>query len=189
MGQIQVSNDKEALLTSIKGELKAHLSYLEFAKKAEDEGFPNIARVFKALAEAERIHMMTFGRLYFGRNLTDDDIKNLAKDITIEVHSTKENLETGLKNENYENTELYQTFADISIKSNPGAYIIFKQTANAEGIHRDIFSYLLELVKKGQDLKASEKIFLCPVCGYIVLGKKPAKCPICNEPEENFIEF
>ncbi len=180
---------KEVLFFSVKNEIKAYLLYLESAKIAEKEGFKNVAKLFRATAEAELIHAKRFFRLYSNRDMTEDDLKEIMNQINIDVGSTKENLTIAIKNEDYENKELYVNFSKKALSANNvGAFILWNQTALVEGIHRDSFKKALEYVSMGRDIPINE-IFLCPVCGYVALGNAPFKCPICDEPGKNFRKF
>jgi rubrerythrin len=159
------SNLKEAFA----GESQANRKYIAFAKKAEQEGFTNVARLFRTAAEAETIHAL--GHL----NALDA------------VKSTAENLRAAVEGETYEHTEMYPPMLDMAQKDNHKAKRMFDYAAKAEAVHAQLYKLALEAVAQGKDL-AETKFYLCPVCGHIELGNPPNTCPICGVKGEKFVQ-
>jgi rubrerythrin len=159
------SNLKEAFA----GESQANRKYLAFAKKAEQEGFGNIARLFRTAAEAETIH--AFGHL----NSLDG------------VKSTADNLRAAIEGETYEYTEMYPPMLDIAQKENHKAKRMFGFAVKAEAVHAQLYKAALEAVAQGKDL-AETKFYLCPVCGHIELGNPPDACPICGVKGDKYVQ-
>jgi len=143
------------------GESQAYQKYSAFAKKADREGFVNIAKLFKTTAEAERIH-------------AEGHLKALDK-----IAATVENLQAAISGETYEYTEMYPPMEKLAVEEGHKAKTMFRFALGAEKVHAEIYAKALEAVKKGVDLDISE-FYLCPICGYIELGKAPEKCPICG---------
>ncbi|MDR3090506.1 MAG: rubrerythrin family protein [Desulfobulbaceae bacterium] len=143
------------------GESQAYQKYSAFAKKAEKDGFANIAKLFRTTAEAERIH-------------AEGHMK--AMDI---LASTVENLQAAIGGETYEYTKMYPPMLDQAVSEGDKAKTMFKFAIAAEEVHANLYAKALEAAKKGVDLDVSE-FYLCPVCGYIELGKAPEKCPVCG---------
>jgi rubrerythrin len=150
------------------GESQANQKYRAFAKKAEKEGFANIAKLFKTTAEAERIH-------------AEGHLKALDM-----IASTAENLQAAINGETDEYTNMYPPMAEQATAEGHKAKTMFKFALDAEEVHANIYSKALEAVKKGVDLDVSD-FYLCPVCGYIELGAAPEKCPVCNALGKVFV--
>jgi rubrerythrin len=157
------------LKAAFAGESQANRKYLAFAKKAELEGFNNIARLFRTAAEAETIHAL--GHL----NALDG------------VKSTAENLRAAVDGETYEYTEMYPPMLDLALKENHKAKRMFGYAAKAEAIHARLYKLALEAVAQGKDLEET-KFYLCPVCGHIELGNPPNICPICGVKGDKYVQ-
>jgi len=158
------------LQAAFAGESQANRKYLAFAKKAASEGFPGIAHLFRATAEAETIHALMHFRVMNG------------------VKGTEENLKAAIAGEFYEYTDMYPTFlAAAEAEGNKPAIMAFKSALAVETIHHGLYSNALETFKVGKDLP-NQKIYICPVCGNTVVGEAPDKCPICNAPKDKWFE-
>ncbi|MCK4269018.1 MAG: rubrerythrin family protein [Methanogenium sp.] len=150
------------------GESQANRKYSAFSEKAGAEGFPNVAKLFKAASEAEAIHAK---RLLFALQ---------------GVGSTEENLAGAVEGEVYEYTEMYPKFIEeAQIEAKTETEVVFTHAMKAEKVHASHYSDALKAVKGGGDLEV-DKIFLCPVCGNIELDEAPEKCPICGVPDRMF---
>ncbi len=161
-------NTQENLQSAFAGESQANRRYLFFADKAEREGHPQVARLFRAAAEAETAH---------ARNHL------VAMD---GVGSTKDNLLAAVMGEHYEFTRMYPPFiAQAESENNKRAEVSFEYANEVEQIHHGLFQKALDALKAGQQLK-DEPYFVCPVCGNTVAGKAPEKCPICGTPGSKF---
>lgn len=159
------TNLKEAFA----GESQANRKYLAFARKAEKDGFPNVAKLFRTAAEAETVH--AFGHL----NALDG------------VKSTAENLQAAVAGETYEYTEMYPPMLELAQAENHKAKRMFGFAAKAEAVHANLYKMALEAVAQGKDL-AETNFYFCPVCGHVELGNPPDVCPICGAKGENFIK-
>lgn len=159
---------KENLKEAFAGESQANQKYRAFAKKAEKEGFKNIAKLFKTTAEAERIH-------------AEGHLNALEM-----VGSTAENLQAAIEGETYEYTEMYPPMFDEAQKDNHKAKVMFNFALKAEKVHAELYAKALEAVKNGKDIE-TDNILLCPVCGYIAVGDAPEKCPVCGVSKEKFV--
>jgi len=147
------------------GESQANRKYLAFAKKADEEGYTTIAKLFRATAEAETIHAHAHLR------------------ILEEIKSTRENLQAAVEGETYEFTKMYPEF--IEEAKNEGhkqAERSFELANEAEKVHGGLFKKALENI----DQRESVDFYLCEVCGNIVLNSAPDKCSICNAPASKF---
>ena len=151
------SNLKEAFA----GESQANRKYLAFAKKAEQEGFINVARLFRTAAEAETIHAMGHLNALEG------------------VKSTVDNLRAAVAGETYEYTQMYPPMLQRAIADDSPAKRMFAYAAKAEAVHAKLYQKALEAVAQGKDL-SELNFYLCPVCGNIEFGQAPESCPICG---------
>jgi len=159
------------LKAAFAGESQAHMKYLSFAEKAEREGLPEAARLFTAIAYAERVHALNHLRQLGGIN---DTLTNLAE---------------AMGGENYENTEMYPAFEAVaSLQEEKGALRSIFYALEAEKIHEVMYKNAGEIVKNGSDLP-SQKIFVCSVCGHTGFGDAPDRCPICKAVREKYKDF
>jgi rubrerythrin len=161
----------ENLKAAFAGESQANRKYVAFAKKADAEGFKQIARLFRATAEAETVHALAHFRVIGG------------------VKGTAENLQAAIAGEGHEFKEMYPAFIKAAeTEGNKGAVHSFKDAMAVEEIHHGLYSKALEAQKAGKDLEPA-RVWVCPVCGNTVIGEEPPdKCPICNAPKEKFFE-
>lgn len=158
------------LKTAFAGESQANRKYLAFAKKADAEGYPQIARLFRAAAEAETIHAHAHFRALNG------------------VKSTLENLQEAINGEAYEFKDMYPPFLSTAeAEGQKAAAISFKNALAVEKIHHDLYSKALAMLKSGKDLE-NASIYVCPVCGDTEIGEAPEKCPICGVSKDRYIE-
>lgn len=161
----------KSLQEAFAGESQAHMKYLIFSEKAEKEGYPNIARLFKAIAFAEQVHATNHARQL-----------GLIKD-------TAENLDTYIAAETYEVEEMYPAFMAIAhLQDEKGAELSMHYAIEAEKIHAELYGKAKQKVSQGKDLKISE-VYVCPVCGYTHEGTPPEKCPVCGVSGDKFKKF
>jgi rubrerythrin len=151
------------------GESQANRKYLAFAKKAEQEGFANVAKLFRTAAEAETIHAL--GHL----NALDA------------VASTADNLAEAVGGETYEFEEMYPPMLERAQAAGHKAKRMFGYAVKAEEVHAQLFAAALEAVKAGKDLEQTA-FYLCPICGHIELGEPPAACPVCGAKASMFVQ-
>lgn len=153
------------------GESQANRKYLAFAKKAAQEGYEQIAKLFRATAEAETIHAHAHFAAMGG------------------VLSTLENLKASSEGESYEFKSMYPPFFDeAKAEGHIQATRSFNHAMAAEKVHFELYSKALEMAKSGKDLDQLP-IYLCPVCGNIEIGTVPETCPICGVKGEKFVEI
>jgi rubrerythrin len=157
----------ENLKTAFAGESQANRKYLAYAAKADKEGYPQIARLFRAAAEAETTHAMAHFQSMGG------------------VGSTLDNLKDAIAGETYEYTEMYPPMAAQAEQEGHRAKTMLKWAKAVEKVHADLYQQALAALQAGQDL-ATMEIYLCPVCGHLELGAVPAKCPVCGAPGAKF---
>jgi rubrerythrin len=163
-----MSTTIENLKEAFAGESQANQKYRAFAKKAEQDGFPNVARLFRTTAEAERIH-------------AEGHIKALEG-----VGATADNLQAAINGETYEFTTMYPPMLEQANADNHKAKRMFGYAVDAEAVHAKLYTMALEAVKQGKDLNEVE-FYLCPVCGNIEFGKPTEPCKVCGAKADKFI--
>jgi rubrerythrin len=163
-----MSSTEENLQAAFAGESQANRRYLFFADKAEKEGYPQVARLFRAAAEAETVHARNHFAAMDG------------------VGSTRDNLTAGAIGEHYEFTRMYPPFIEqAETENNQRAEISFKYANEVEQIHHKYYEAAIKAFDAGQQLK-DEPYFVCPLCGNTVAGEAPEKCPICSTSGSKF---
>jgi rubrerythrin len=162
-----VSNTQENLQDAFAGESQANRRYLFFADKAEKEGHSQIARLFRAAAEAETVHAHGHLRAMGG------------------VGSTTDNLQAAIEGETYEYTEMYPPMLEQAEKDGHKAARMFKFANDVEETHANLYKAALEAAKAGGDIEAAN-IYLCPICGHIEFGTPPESCPVCGAKAKMF---
>jgi len=158
---------QENLAVAFAGESQANRKYLAFAKQAEKDGLAQIARLFRAAAEAETIHALSH-------------LTNLGG-----VGTTLENLRAAVKGETYEYTEMYPPMVETATKEGHKARHMLGWAEKAEKVHAGLFSQALAALESGADLSKME-VYLCPVCGDVEFANPPEKCPVCGAPASKY---
>ncbi len=166
-----MANTQDNLQAAFAGESQANRRYLAFAKKAEQEGFVNVARLFRAAAEAETVHALAHLRVMGG------------------VKETKENVKTAIAGEHHEFVAMYPEFLKIAEdEKNNAAATSFRFALAVEKIHHDLYSEALLAIEEGRDLPHRD-VFVCDVCGNTVYDSAPDQCPICKAKKEHFLKI
>ena len=159
---------EENLSTAFAGESQANRRYLFFADKADKEGYPRVARLFRAAAEAETVH----ARNHF--NAMDG------------VGSTRDNLTAAAMGEHQEFTRMYPPFiAKAEDEQNDRAQRTFTLANEVEQVHHRLFEAALKEVEASQKTK-EVPIYVCQTCGNTVSGEAPDNCPICGASKKQF---
>jgi rubrerythrin len=151
------------------GESQAFQKYSAFARKADQDGFPNIARLFRLTAQAEKIH-------------AEGHFKSMDG-----VGPTVANLQAAIDGETYEFTQMYPPMLAQAEKDNHKAKRMFGYAAEAEAVHARLYAEAMKAAKTGKDLGVKD-FYLCPVCGYIEFGAAPEKCPVCGTLKAKFVK-
>jgi rubrerythrin len=163
-----MSKTIDNLQTAFAGESQANRKYLAFAKKADQEGFPQIARLFRAAAAAETVHANNHFRAMNG------------------VSGTAANLEAAISGENYEVVSMYPPMmAEADAEGDKRASLTFKYALAVEKIHEAFYRKAAEFFAQGKDMPETE-YYVCPVCGNTHEGPMVGRCPVCNTPGERF---
>jgi rubrerythrin len=161
---------QENLQAAFAGESQANRRYLAFALKADAEGLPQIARLFRAAAAAETVHAHAHLRAMNG------------------IGATMQNLQIAIDGEAHEFREMYPAFIkEAEAEGHKAALISFRNANSVEKTHFSLYSEALETLKAGKDL-APEAIYVCDVCGHTHVGQAPDRCPVCGAAKSRFMD-
>lgn len=160
-----MSKTQKNLMDAFAGESQANRKYLAFAKKADKEGFAQVAKLFRAAAEAETIHAHGHLRIAGG------------------INSTLENLNDALSGETHEFTSMYpQMIKEAEEEGHKAAASYFKFANAVEEVHAKLYKKAIDAAGKTETVD----YYICNVCGYTHEGPHEGKCGICNAPESSF---
>ncbi|MBI9048680.1 MAG: rubrerythrin family protein [Anaerolineaceae bacterium] len=154
---------------AISGESQANQHYLAFARKAAEEGYTQIAKLFRAVAKAEEIHS-------YNHMVASGYIKD-----------TVENLKTAIAGENYEHSEMYPAFIeDAKAEDHKKAKLSFRWAQKVEVVHEEIYKEALASLDK--EIKAFD-YYVCPKCGHTHPRTRPERCPVCGISGAEYMQY
>jgi len=163
-----MSKTEENVQAAFAGESQANRKYLFFAEQADKEGFKQVARLFRAAADAETVHARNHLKVLKG------------------IKSAKENLQAAIDGENHEFTEMYPEFIEqAETDGNKEAKDSFELANKVEEIHHGLFSDFSAKLDKGETFE-EKPIYVCQYCGNTVEGEAPEKCPVCGVSKKMF---
>jgi rubrerythrin len=155
------------LKAAFAGESQANRKYLAFAEKADKDGYPQIARLFRAAAAAETVHAHAHLRAMDG------------------VNSTAENLQAAIDGENYEHVNMYPEFIQAAmVDGNKRALRSFEYAMAVEQEHELLYRQALETIDQEQE---EYDYYICPICGHTHPRHAPETCPVCGVPGSRFL--
>lgn len=155
-----MSKSEQYLKEAFAGESQANRKYLAFAAKADQEGYPHVARMFRAAAEAETVHAHNHLRALNG------------------IKSTKENLQEAVAGETHEFKKMYPEMIEgAKAEGNKAAERTFNFANSVEKVHAQLYQNLSDNLGKPQ---ANYSYYVCPVCGYTAEKEAPGTCPVCG---------
>jgi len=161
-----MSRTEESLREAFAGESQASRKYLAFASTADSEGYPQVARMFRAAAEAETIHAHNHLRALHG------------------IGNTRENLTEAIAGETHEFTKMYPDMvAGAKAEGDKEAERSFYYANQVEKTHARLYQGLLDRLGEGQE---TYPYFVCPVCGHTAERAAPDRCPVCGAPGSMF---
>jgi rubrerythrin len=161
-----MSRTEQFLKEAFAGESQANRKYLAFAAKADQEGYPQIARLFRAAAEAETVHAHNHLRALNG------------------ISGTRENLLEAIAGETHEFKKMYPEMIEEAKKEGKRtAERSFNLANEVEKIHAQLYQNLLDSLGKKNE---SYPYYVCPVCGYTAEKNAPGNCPVCGTKGEMF---
>lgn len=157
------------LQAAFAGESQANRKYTAFAQKADAEGYPQIARLFRAAAHAETVHALAHLRAMDG------------------VGSTVDNLKAAVSGENYEVIDMYPGFIlEAESEGEKRALRSFTNAWEVEKVHEGLYREALTELEAGESQEDLYEYYVCPVCGYTHKRNAPEKCPVCGAPGSRF---
>ena len=160
-----MSKTENNLKEAFAGESQANRTYLAFAKKAEQEGYNQVAKLFRAAAEAETVHAHAH-------------LREIGA-----VKGTKENLATAMAGETHEFKSMYpQMIEDAKAEDVKGALRSFQYANDVEKIHADLYKKAIDTLGK----ETPVDYYVCQVCGMTVEGEPPDECPVCKSKKQVF---
>jgi rubrerythrin len=163
-----MAKTNDNLQAAFAGESQASRKYLYFAEKADKEGQPQIARLFRAASEAETVHARNHLKVMNG------------------IGSTSDNLKTAISGEYHEMTEMYPEFiAQAKTEKNDTAENSFDLANKVEKIHHGLYHQALKDLEAAKKLP-SKPFYVCQICGHTVEGDAPDRCPICGAGKSMF---
>ena len=172
------------LRSAYAGESQARMRYSIYSDRAEKNGFPNIARLFTAVAYAESIHATNHYR-----NIVTKGGATTTSAAVFGTRTTSEDLQAGIDGETFEINEMYPSYKAVAaFQGEKAAEITFTWAWEAEKMHLSLYQKAKQSVNNGKDL-ALGPIQICTVCGYTSEGLIPDKCPICNAKNDKFKTF
>jgi rubrerythrin len=167
MADVKGSQSEKDLLAAFAGESQANRKYLAFAKQAEKEGYPQVAKLFRAAAEAETVH-------------AHNHLRTLAG-----VKSTAENLKEAISGETHEFKEMYpEMIGHAQEEKLKAAELTFNFANEVEKVHAALYQHALDNL---ENLKEAD-YYVCSVCGYTCENEPPDKCPVCNAKASAFFK-
>jgi rubrerythrin len=175
------------LFASVHGETSAAAAYRAFAIKAQEEGYPVIAQLFRATADAEQKHAADEWAILLTMGATAAE--HPVADIPV-VGTTAQNLLAAFEGETYEYTVMYPEFRATALaEGNTFAASIFRLAMEAERIHAGNYKDVLENLGDKAYIKATYSVvYRCIICGEVVT-ERPTNCPICRAAGDTFVEY
>jgi rubrerythrin len=161
-----MAKTEQFLKEAFAGESQANRKYLAFATKADQEGYPQAARLFRAAGEAETVHAHNHLRALKG------------------IKTTKENLQEAVAGETHEFKKMYPEMIEAAkAEGQKEAERSFSYANAVEKVHAQLYQKLLDNLGKSQD---NFSYYVCPVCGFTAEKNPPGNCPICGTKGEMF---
>ena len=166
-----MTKSHDDLMAAFAGESQANRKYLAFAKQAEKDGYKQIAKLFRAAAEAETVHAHNHLRAAGG------------------IKTTVENIKGAIEGEHHEFSSMYpEMLKHAKEEANKDAERTFLYANEVEKIHHKLYSSALKAAEKKEDLP-EKKVYVCSVCGMTVEGEAPDECPVCKAKKAAFKEI
>jgi len=165
------SMTEESLKAAFAGESQAAEKYLVWAEQADEEGYPNVAKLFRAISFAETRHARNHLRVMGG------------------IGSTADNLAAAFGGESFEVDEMYPAYHAIAKgQGNNQAVRSINYALKSEVDHKGQYTDARETVLAGNDI-ADQQVHVCLVCGHTIIGDAPDKCPYCAAPKDLYRTF
>jgi rubrerythrin len=162
-----MSQTEQDLKDAFAGESQANRRYLAFARKAERDGYSQVAKLFRAAAEAETVH-------------AHSHLRNLG-----EIKSTAENLQAAISGETHEFKEMYpEMIENAESAGDKNAARSFRYANEVEKVHAELYQKALDQMESLEEVD----YYVCSVCGYTCESEPPETCPVCNANQKAFFK-
>ena len=163
-----MSKSEQNLRDAFAGESQANRKYLAFAKKADQEGYAQVAKLFRAAAEAETVHAHAHLRTLKG------------------INSTAENLKEAIAGETHEFKSMYpEMISDAEAEGDKAALRSFNYANDVEKVHAELYQSALDNLDSPADVDC---YYVCSVCGYTIADEAPDVCPVCQAKKKAFFK-
>ncbi len=173
------------LQSAFAGESQAHMRYLAYADKAEKDGFPNVARLFRAISWAEQIHATSHFVV----------LRNQVGPVTTVAGAgfglgpTSQNLGIAIEGEEFEIEEMYPVYKNAAdFQGERSASRSLAWAWEAEKTHAELYKAAKAAIDAGTDYEI-ETVYVCSRCGHTAVGERPDRCPICGAKAEQYRAF
>lgn len=167
------------------GESMAHMRYIYWGNQAEKEGFPNTAKLFKAISYAEQVHANN----HFKELDTQRGDFSVAAGAVFGVGNLVDSLQGAINGELHEVEQMYPVYLNAAqFQNEKGAERSFHFALEAEKIHAQLFKKAQDAIKEGKDIQL-KSVHICPICGHTILDEAPDKCPVCGAKKEMYVAF
>lgn len=165
MKSLKGTKTEKNLMEAFAGESQANRKYLAFANKADQEGYPGVAKLFRAAAAAETVHAHSHLRALGG------------------INTTKDNLNEAISGETHEFVSMYpKMISEAKAEAEKVAERSFILANEVEQIHAGLYKKALDNL----DNFPVKDYYVCSVCGYTIADEAPEKCPVCGAMKKAF---
>ncbi len=165
------------------GESAAHMRYLLFSERAELEKFPNVARMLRAIAFAEKVHASSHYRQ--SRELLGEFCVHFTAPFIFD--RTVDNLDKAYHAEMQESEDMYPAYATVALMQGEKHIAQnFQWMSQVEKGHSEMIKRVLEYMRSADQEPKLGDLYVCDICGYVVEGKEPEECPVCKAKKFRF---
>ena len=182
----------ENLKEAINGESNAKRKYELYAEQATIENLPEVAKLFKAVAHAESIHVKNHLKALSSiskKEATDDFVVIKEDDLKNNVKDTRSNLADAINGETHEVKKMYKEFLKNAKNAEQDVVeLTFHLAREAEKIHAKIYSQYLKKLEKGKLFEPLD-VYVCTICGNVELKEPTSNCKICDHGLRFFMKF
>ncbi len=176
---------EQNMINAFGGESQANMRYLHFSVKAAKDGYPNVERLFKAIAYAEYVHAGDHYRVL--KHLDEGRVANSMA--AFGPGDTEKNLGLAVAGETFEIEEMYPAYMEVAeMQGEKNAYRSFMWSYETEKKHKALFEKAKDAVGGGKDVELGT-VHVCDICGYTVEGEAPDECPLCKAKKDAFSAY
>ena len=182
---VQNAMTADFLRSAYGGESMAHMRYIAWGNQAEKEGFPGVAKLFKAISYAEQVHATN----HFKELSVQAGDRSVTAGAVFGMGSLVDNLQGAINGELHEVEQMYPVYLHTAqFQDEKGAERSFHFALEAEKIHAGLFKKAQDAVRQGKDLEV-HTVSICPICGHTIIDGVPDNCPVCGAKKEMYKTF